>query len=305
MGGHTFDSHDWATHSASASVRNATVHSAFARTLDDSINPAKIKDGVREARDSDVNPNSTPIIFGLDFTGSMQDIPLRMLTTDLGVMFREIFERKPVSDPQICFAGVGDVVMRDPAPFQVGQFEAGCTQLVESLKSFWLDGCAGGGNGYESYDLPYWFAAHHTITDAFQKRGKKGFLFTIGDEHPPEIVRAQDIQTVFGYTPQSDVSFADLIGKVRQQWIPYHIVIEHRGALPREMANWKKLLGANAILLTDYTKIGEVIVSILQAEAGVSKADIVRSWDGNTALVVASALRDVVTQQPAGKLVQF
>ena len=39
-----------------------------------------------------------------------------------------------------------------------------------------------------------------------------------------------------------------------------------------------------------HTKIAEIIVSILQHDAGVDKAKILKSWDGATALVVSKAI---------------
>lgn len=38
----------------------------------------------------------------------------------------------------------------------------------------WL---GGGGGGSESYTLPWLFAALHTATDTWSKRGCKGYLF--------------------------------------------------------------------------------------------------------------------------------
>lgn len=60
----------------------------------------------------------------------------------------------------------------------------------------------GGGNDCESYTLPWWFAAMHTKCDNYIKRGKKGFLFTIGDECPPEDLSSYEIERVLGYKPQ-------------------------------------------------------------------------------------------------------
>ena len=149
MGGSSFSHDDWTRTSSTYSKKSASeIYRASG--LDESIDPSKMKGGIREACDSDANPNSTPIIIGLDFTGSMRNIPEYMIKSGLGELFKEIYDRKPVSDPQVLFCGIGDVDAGDPAPFQVGQFESQCDRLITGLEKFWLRGCMGGGNDYES-----------------------------------------------------------------------------------------------------------------------------------------------------------
>ncbi|HAO33838.1 MAG TPA: hypothetical protein DCQ84_12920, partial [Candidatus Competibacteraceae bacterium] len=57
-------------------------------------------------------------------------------------------------------------------------------RIARQLRRLWLEK-GGGGNACESYTLPWYFAATHTAIDCFEKRGKKGYLFTVGDEEPP------------------------------------------------------------------------------------------------------------------------
>jgi len=136
----------------------------------------------RESRDSDENPESTAIIIGCDVTGSMGFIAENLIREGLGVLFEEIYDRKPVSDPHIMVSAIGDVDS-DRVPLQVGQFEADL-KITEDLEKVYVEG-NGGGNNKESYDLPYYYAAYHTSIDCFEKRNKKGYIFTIGDELPP------------------------------------------------------------------------------------------------------------------------
>lgn len=295
MGGSSFSYEDWGTASRTYAKKSASeIYTAS--SLDESIDPSKMKGGLRESCDSTDNPNSTPIIIGLDFTGSMRNIPTYMIKEGLGELFKEIYDRKPVSDPQVLFCGIGDVDAGDRAPFQVGQFESECGRLIDGLEKFWLSGCAGGGNDYESYDLPYYFAANFTKIDSMLKRGKKGFIFTIGDEPPPSVLSADAIETVFGFKPQGDVRFDHLIKQVSKSYIPFHIIMEE-GSHPSYhginsvLDPWTNLLGENAIVCKDYTKLSEVITSILQVKSGVSKEDVISSWDGSTSLVVGQAIR--------------
>lgn len=301
MGSNSFSYSDWThTKSSYAGKTHSTIYKAS--SLDDSIDPSKMKNGVRESRDSDVNPESSPIIIGLDFTGSMGFIPEYFIKEGLGELFNEIYTRKPVSDPHVLFCGIGDYDAGDRAPFQVSQFEAGCQELVNGLEKFWLNGCGGGGNSYESYDVPYYFAAYHTSIDSMEKRNKKGFIFTIGDEPPPKTVKAEAIKQLFGSSfLEKDVSFEDILTEVYKSYIPYHIIIEEGSYVKSHGVDsvygpWKSLLGQNAILCSDHKKLAEIIVSILQVNAGISKTDITSSWDGTTSLVVDKAISGLVSK---------
>jgi hypothetical protein len=297
MGGSSFDYSSWS--STSATYKTKSVSQTFtASKLDDSIDPSKMKGGMRESCDSDANPNSTPIIIGLDFTGSMQQIPQYMISEGLGELFKEIYDRKPVSDPQVLFAGFGDVDAGDSAPLQVGQFESQCDLLIDGLEKFWLNGCGGGGNGYETPDLVYYFASMYTKTDSMLKHGKKGFLFTISDEPPAEKLRADSIERVFGTKAERDFTFSEIINDVCKSYIPFHIVmtqgshVRYHG-VDSVVDPWKALLGEHVIICEDYTKLSEIITSILQVKAGVSKEEVVKSWSGDTSLVVATAINSL------------
>lgn len=297
MGGSSFSYDDWSTTSRSYATKSAsTIYTAT--NLKDDINPAKMKNGIREACDSDANPNSTPIIIGLDFTGSMHSIPEYMIKEGLGELFKNIYDKKPVTDPQVLFCGIGDVDAGDRAPFQVGQFESQCDLLINGLEKFWLNGCSGGGNGYESYDIPYYFAANMTKIDSFIKRKQKGFIFTIGDEPPPSVLRRSSIERIFGFQGESDISFEQILNQVSKSYIPFHIVIEE-GSHPRHygldsvLNPWKKLLGENVIQCSDYTKLSEIITSVLQIKAGAGKDEVINSWSGDTSLVVSKAVNQL------------
>ena len=88
MGGSRFDANDWTGYSSTtrASVASAGVKSVFkSRGMHVDMNPKGLT--YRESRDSVANPNSTPIIIGLDVTGSMGKIPADMITNSLGKMF--------------------------------------------------------------------------------------------------------------------------------------------------------------------------------------------------------------------------
>ena len=91
MGGSSFDYGQYTTYTKSKTT--ATRDELFTSSqLHDEVNPAKIKNGYREACDSTDNPNSTPVIISLDATGSMGFIPEYMVRTGLGELFKNIYD---------------------------------------------------------------------------------------------------------------------------------------------------------------------------------------------------------------------
>lgn len=294
MGGSSFSYSDW--DSKKTTYTSKSTSSIFSSSkLSTDLDPSKMKNMCRESCDSDANPESTPIIIGLDCTGSMGMIPDNLIREGLGELFNEIYTRKPVSDPHVLFAAFGDVVAGDPGPLQIGQFEAGVDELTSTLEKIWLNGCHGGGNDQESADLIYYFAANMTKHDSFLKRGKKGFIFTISDEPTGEVLKPDHIEKLFGFRPESDAHLEDIMAQVRRTYEPFHIIIEegshvrHHG-LDAVYTPWKRLLGENVILCSDYRKLPEIITSILQVKSGVDKKSVSSSWDGSTSLVVDRAI---------------
>lgn len=55
-------------------------------------------------------------------------------------------------------------------------------------------------------------------------------------------------------------------------------------------ANWRNLLGERALPLADHKKLAELIVSTIQVNEGASVDDAVKSWSGDTSVVVARGL---------------
>lgn len=307
MGHGRWDSKAWDRYSSTTIKGKATVDDVFAsRSLDATLNPYKVD--FRESCDSIDNPYSTPIIVGIDVTGSMGMIADNIARVGLEKLATEIYNRKPVSDPHIMFMGIGDVKC-DSAPLQVTQFEADIRIAKELTKIYVEHG--GGGNNSESYTLPWWFAGMHTKCDNFIKRGQKGYLFTIGDEECPKTVLKNEIKKVFGDIIQTDsMSAEDLLRLVSKQFEVFHIVIEegnHMRYQPDEvMKSWTDILGQRVLKLSDYTKLPELIVSTLQVLNGENKDSVSDSWDGSTKLVIKNAIKDVIPSDKSDNgLVKF
>lgn len=300
MGRGRFTAQDWLNYSAKnvsnkTSVSGGGSSSLYQATnMSDDMNPKNIT--VRESRDSSDNPNSTPIIIALDVTGSMSPV-LRSVVQNLNTLMQEIYNRRPITDPQVCFMAVGDVDY-DRAPLQVSQFESDI-RIAKSLQSVYFEQ-GGGGNNQESYTLPWYFAANYVSADAIEKRHKKGVLITMGDEPCPEKLTKRQIEKVFGTTIEEDsITSEQLLNAVSRDWDVFHLIIEQGNyyscrfrSHPSNLVDetFGRLLGERAIHVSDYNKIAEIVVSILEALAGKDIDSICDSWDGSTGIVVRNAI---------------
>lgn len=259
------------------------------KKLHDDLNPKNIV--VRESCDSALNPLSTPIIVAVDETGSMGMLAETLIRNGLGILIEEIYARKPVTDPHVMCMAFGDA-WTDFAPLQVTQFECDI-RLADQLSKFYIEG-NGGGNNFESYNLPWYFAATRTKCDAFLKRNKKGYLFTVGDEPPAPKLLAEHVKRIFGGGLQRDISTRDLLTMASKTWNIFHIIIEegsfYRSSPDKTRRAWRDLLGEGAITLEDHTKLAELIVSILEVQEGNDLASVAESWQGSTALTILHSL---------------
>lgn len=260
MGGGYYDS-------VSRGTRTTTYKSASSdqiftqareRRIHQSMDPAKAL--LREARDSKNHPNSVPIVLALDLTGSMLHVPLFMVREGLPKIMGDIIQRG-VLDPQILFLGIGDIEC-DEAPLQVGQFESGDEELDMWLTRVWLEG-GGGGNGGESYSLAWYFTTFHTVTDAWEKRKQKGFLFTIGDEPCLRNLDANQLGHLMGVSSQASFTDRELVAKVQEKYNVYHLHVMEGSAGKRSLPYWKQLLGDNCIVIDDFHNIADQVIKIV------------------------------------------
>lgn len=218
----------------------------------------------RESRDSDEHPNTVPIIIGLDVTGSMGKIPRMFIADGLPTIVDSIF-RAGIMDPQIMFMALGDHEY-DESPLQVGQFESSDELMDKWLEKVYVEG-GGGGNGGESYFLAWVFAGHHTEHDAFKNRGKKGFLFTIGDEATLTSISDRELKGITGRSQYKEQSALDFLAKAQETYDVYHLHITETaaGRSQKDQAKWREILGDHVIFVDDYKKVPEVIAGIVAA----------------------------------------
>ncbi len=285
MGYGSWSSADWKKYS-SAKISGKKVNDIYkATTIDAKYDPKKIR--VRESLDSAEHPVTTPIIIGLDVTGSMGDL-LDVTAKRLGEMVKDIIEREPVEGPQIMFCAVGDSRC-DSAPLQATQFESDI-RIASQLTELWFER-GGGGNRFESYPLVWYLAANKTKTDAWDKRQKKGVIFTLGDDGYPDKLLAKEIEKVFGDSVREDISTEALLAQVSRRYEVFHLmVMDGRSESIVKLPAWRELMGERAISVTSVEAIPEIIVSLLESVAGRDTEDIINSWDGDTQLAVRNAL---------------
>lgn len=236
------------------------VRSGKASTVHESLDPKLMTNGVRESRDSDEHPESLPVAVMFDVTGSMVKIPEDM-QKELVKLMDVIIAKAHIADPHVLVGAIGDSIS-DKFPFQVGQFESD-NRFDEQLRNIILEG-GGGGQNMESYGLAFRFAAYHAVTDAWEKRGKKGYLITIGDENPWPVVTGAEVKSIFGANAE-DETIESLIEKAQEKWELFHIhpLNANHGHYQVIHKRWKALLGERFMTLENEKLICETIASLV------------------------------------------
>jgi len=250
------------------------LHETFTQQASQKAHPGMSPVGVafRESRDSDVHPLTIPVQLYLDVTGSMGKIPHMMIKDGLPKMISVLLD-KGINDVSLMFGAIGDHTC-DIYPLQVAQFESGDEELDMWLTRTYIE--HGGGRGYhESYQLAWYFAANHVVTDAWEKRKQKGFVFTIGDECFYASTPISAINAIMGVDLSSQggsVESTELLRLAQEKNHVYHIFLNNR--LDYGTDKWQELLGQNVMFTKDYTEvpkmIAETILCVLKADGYTS-----------------------------------
>jgi hypothetical protein len=288
MGTGTFDPAAYRSFASSTAGKPTTgATGVFTATrLDPLLDPKGVK--VRESRDSADSPEATPIIVATDVTGSMGELAGIIARKGLGVLFEEILKRQPVTNPHMMFMATGDAHC-DQAPLQVSQFEAD-NRIVEQLTKTYIEG-NGGGNGWETYELPWYFAANHTVHDSLIKRGKRGYLFTVGDEPIGPGLKRDELIRFLDDGAERDWTTRECLEAAQRMYDIYHIIINGgfaRGSMAEVKETWQPLLGQHLIVLDDYEALAETIVSAIEVAEGKDAAVSSSGWGAHAATVLAA-----------------
>lgn len=269
MGSGRWTSDSFTTYASTTNYRAMSRDAVFSKSVQAELKTESIK--VRESRDSADSPNSTPIILGLDVTGSMGEYAEKIAKDELPKLMNAILEQSPVADPHLMFMAVDDVHAYSQTPLQVSQFEADI-RILEQLRKIVLVG-GGGGNRSESYDLAWYCAGMKTSIDSFEKRGEKGFLFTFGDEEAPyETMKASELTAVFGPGQYENMQPGEILDAAKKMYNVFHIVIE-QGSYARTRLNsvkstWTDMLGNNVLFLKDFRNLSELVTSTIRIAKG-------------------------------------
>ncbi|WP_280296670.1 hypothetical protein [Nocardia abscessus] len=211
----------------------------------------------RECRDSAEHGNSLPIAVLFDVTGSMGRVP-RIMQDKLGTLHGLLRRKGYAEDPQILFGAIGDADT-DRVPLQIGQFESD-NRMDEQLRAVFLEG-GGGGQKSESYELAAYFLATHIVTDAWEKRRKKGYLFLIGDELNKPRLASRHIRAVIGDSVRRDISVESVYRELAERWHVHYILPDQSSYFhdPEIAEHWRALLGQNFLRLDDPAAVCELI----------------------------------------------
>lgn len=259
-GNYSYEAHQRLTRARSHQSRQEVFRQRSVHPL---MNPYAVV--ARESRDSPGHPNSVPIVFALDVTGSMGRIPDLLARQELPHFMKALLEAG-VSDPQVLFMFVGDFAC-DTATLQVGQFESAAEDMDRWLTWGWLEG-GGGGNSCESYELAMYFAARHTVTDSVLKRKRRGYFFMSGDENPYPVAARACLKSVLGDEPPADLPVEQVCQELAGLYHPFFLIPapDRRGQCEKA---WRRLLGDHVVCLERYDDTCFVASALVALGEGV------------------------------------
>jgi hypothetical protein len=229
---------------------------------------------IRESRDSDEHPDSTPIVVVLDVTGTMSNV-VGAIHASLKNLYNLLLTKAYVKDPQILFMAIGDSSissgrMCDEVPLQVAQFESDIRATLQ-LELMVIEG-GGGGQKKESYQNAAYFLAEHTAHDAWDKRKKKGYVYFIGDELAWPNVEPDEMFALSGDALVSPIPTARVFAKVQERYETFFILPDgaSNGGDRQVLGFWRKLFGENVLQLSEPNGAAELIaLSIGMRESAV------------------------------------
>ena len=301
MGSGSWDDNSWRSYSSAnlydTSGRKKKKEEIFHReTVNEDLVPLKFKNGMREALDSADHPESLPVIIAQDVTGSMGSVVDACLE-QLGDFVKLAYDKNVIKDMQLAFMGIGDVIY-DHSPIQFTQFESDI-RIAKALQDLYLEG-GGGGNDFESYIAAWYMAEKMVKSDAWDKRKKKGYLFTIGDEEVTPELTVDQIRKFINGEESNGYTAEELYAMASKQWNIYHIVVEqgshcrYGDHADEVVKSFNKVIGQNVIRLKEVKDLSNVIISTLQLANGMTKEEVLKDWDGTTAIAsISHAIKDL------------
>lgn len=286
MGYGSYKAKDWDKLRNSRGINSSSsVNDIFKnKEVDPKYDPKNIS--VRESRDSADSPESTPIIIGFDDTGSMGYLAQEIAQNSLNKTLTEIYDKNPVTNPHVMCAAIGNA--GDVGALQVTQFEADI-KIVEQLLDLWIPLRGMGDSGDP---LIWYFAAKHTSIDSWEKRGKKGFLFTIGDDTIKGSIYNHHFADIFGdKMSKGSLSPEELLAMAQEKYHVFHIIT--KPLRDDVLDKWLELLPDSTAIVVEYDvkNLYMVIISIMQLVNGLDRKEILKQWPANAQKGIEFALR--------------
>lgn len=283
MGRGSYTASDWDKLRTTRGITSAATADNLFRNnrMLDKYNPRFIN--MRESRDNDEHPHSTPIAIGVDVTGSMGYLSEEIVKNSLNELMKKLYASNVIPDPQLMFGAIGDA-KSDMAPLQVTQFESDI-RIAEQLLELWLEG--NGGDIPEDYELFWYFLAHHTDTDSMKKRNEKGFAFTIGDAGTHGKIDSVAFARVFG-DKQSTLTSEEIVAETLKSYELFHIHIKKN--FDQTIINGRTInIGKNDVKL-----LPELIISVICKVKGLNRSDILGELDPKVEKILDGFMEDLI-----------
>ncbi len=280
MGYGSYSAKDWSKLKQSRNLsENRQVNEIFTRhECDPKFDPKYI--GTRECFDSEDHPKTTPIVVGLDVTGSMGYLAVKVASESLNELITKLYSTDAVEDPALMCAAYGDYM--DKSPLQVTQFESDI-RIAEQLLNLYFENR---GQGMVVPTLLWEFLAKHTNIDAINKRGEKGYLFTIGD---CAIIRENEFRRTVKEIVGDDLPFwsnmQTALTEVEEKFNVFHIMLGDKDGNPDILPGHKIVLNKNDIGL-----IPDIILGTIRMCKGESYDRIVSETDPINQPILLNAL---------------
>lgn len=278
MGYGSYSASDWTKLKSSRNLSSSQhVEEVFKSTAcNPKFDPKYI--GTRECFDSAEHPNTTPIVVGLDVTGSMGYLAVEVATKALNEFIMKLYSTGAVEDPALMCAAYGDY--KDTSPLQVTQFESDI-RIAEQLLELYFEN---GGYGDVAPTCLWEFLSRHTNIDAINKRGQKGFVFTIGDGAK---VREDYVGRTISRVIGDDIGMVtreDILNEVSEKFYVFHIMLDKE--------NSDRFLSGQKIFMSrdNLNVIPEIIISIIQLQKGKRIEEILEQWEEINRPIINNAL---------------
>jgi hypothetical protein len=229
---------------------------------------------IRECFDSDDHPATTPIVVSFDLTGSNKDVA-ELSQIKLCTLFGMLQRRGICQDPVVAVVGYGDAY-NDIVPLQYSQFESD-NAIDTALDHMYLEG-GGGGNGGETATLAWYFTNNYVVTDAFEKRGKKGYYIMIADERALNL-KPHHIENFIGTAEvaRENLTAEYLASKLKEKWNVFVLQVDNSSArVQNAREQYEELFGKEHVLpLTNPEDMIETICAVIGAvEETLDEGDV-------------------------------